>query len=151
MATKHSAAGAAATRLILEVFRANGLLLAVGDRLTRPLGLTSARWQVLGALADGPATVAQVARDMGLARQSVQRLANLLEKERLVAFAANPNHRRAALVELTSKGRSAYDRISEIQARWVNRLASGLDARKLEGALVLLKELQARLRASPQG
>ena len=41
----HTPAGKALTDLILAVFRLHGLLLATGDRLTHPLGLSSARWQ----------------------------------------------------------------------------------------------------------
>jgi hypothetical protein len=70
-----SVAGSALTDLVLEVFRLNGRLLAAGDRMTRPSGQTSARWQVLGAINPEPRTVAQIARVMGLARQSVQRRA----------------------------------------------------------------------------
>ena len=44
--------GGAVTQLILDVFRLNGRLLIAGDRLVGELGLTSARWQVLGAIAD---------------------------------------------------------------------------------------------------
>ena len=48
----------------------------MGNRLGAGAGLTSARWQVLAALAlaGRPLTVAQIARTMGLSRQSVQRL-----------------------------------------------------------------------------
>ena len=61
------------TDLILDLFRLNGRLLAAGDRLVAGLGLTSARWQVLGAiaLADRPQPVAWLARDMGVYRQGV--------------------------------------------------------------------------------
>ncbi len=38
------------TQLILETFRLNGRLIAAGDRLTKELGLSSALWQVLGAI-----------------------------------------------------------------------------------------------------
>jgi hypothetical protein len=38
------------TDLILETFRLNGELLTAGDRLVADLSLTSARWQVLGAV-----------------------------------------------------------------------------------------------------
>ena len=68
------------TEIVLEVFRLNRLLLDAGDELTAPVGLTSARWQVLGIVEHGPASVAQVARAMGLARQSVQETANGLEE-----------------------------------------------------------------------
>lgn len=145
MAT-HSQAGAAMTQLILEIFRVNGLLLEVGDRLTRGLGLTSARWQVLGALAEGPLTAAQVARNMGLKRQSVQRLVDLLEEEGIVRLEDNPHHRRAKLVRMTEAGQRKYVKISDIQAGWANGLSRGLKVKDLERVLALLRDFQVRLR-----
>src|ERR671932_2222211 len=92
-----------ASRLALEVFRLNGALIAAGDALVAPLGLTSARWQVMGAVAEahGGLPVAGIARNMGLVRQSVQRLADELAGEGILRFAPNPHHRRAKLVQLT--------------------------------------------------
>ena len=145
MAT-HSPAGAAITGLILEIFRVNGLLLGAGDRLTRELGLTSARWQVLGALAEGPLTAAQIARNMGLKRQSVQRLVDLLEEEGIVRFEDNPHHRRAKLVRMTEAGQRKYAKISGIQAAWANRLSRDLKLGELHSAVALLREIEARLR-----
>ena len=83
---------AALTELILEVFRLNGHLLAAGDALVRDLGLTSARWQVIGAIALSPVplSVSQVARNMGLSRQNVQRIANELESQGVLQFEPNP-------------------------------------------------------------
>src|SRR5260221_4680783 len=85
------------TELILEIFRTNGRLLAAGDALVADIGLTSARWQVLGAIALSPVPlpVAHIARNMGLTRQAVQRLANEMARDGLVRFMANPHHRRA--------------------------------------------------------
>src|SRR5258708_36722777 len=87
----------ALTELILETFRLNGRLVAAGDALVADLGLTSARWQVLGAIALSPVPlpVAHIARNMGLTRQAVQRLANEMARDGLVRFGANPHHRRA--------------------------------------------------------
>ena len=124
--TIHSPEGAAMTALILEIFRVNGLLLGAGDRLSRGLGLTSARWQVLGALSEGPLTVAQVARNMGLKRQSVQRLVDVLEEEGVVRFEDNPHHLRAKLIRMTDIGQRKYAKLMTIQAEWVNRLSRGL-------------------------
>src|SRR5262249_27541551 len=103
-------AGAEVTELILDVFRLNGRLLAAGDRLVADLGLTSARWQVLGAvaLAATPGPVAHLARSMGLTRQGVQRIVNALAAQGLLQFEPNPHHRRAPLVTLTEEGRQAY-------------------------------------------
>jgi len=120
------AASEAVTDLILEVFRVNGDLLAAGDRITRPFGQTSARWQVLGALESKDQPVAGIARDMGLARQSVQRTSDLLAAEGLVEYAANPAHRRAKLVRLTPAGMELLSAISRQQVAWANELALAL-------------------------
>src|ERR1700756_1256876 len=48
--TKRTPAGEALTNLMLDLFRLSSRLLTVGDRLAAGLGLTSARWQILGAL-----------------------------------------------------------------------------------------------------
>lgn len=102
---KHTPAGAALSGLILDLFRLNSQVLTAGDRLVADLGLTSARWQILGTVnaVDRPQPVAWLARDMGANRQNVQRIVNDLEKEGLVAFEANPHHKRAQLVVMTEK------------------------------------------------
>ena len=57
------------------------VVLRTGDRLTRSIGQNSARWQVLGRVGDQPQTVAQIARDMGHARQSVSVLQTFWQKK----------------------------------------------------------------------
>jgi len=145
----HTPAGASLTELMLDIFRANGALLAEGDRLVAPLGLTSARWQVLGsvALADHPLPVAHLARVMGLSRQAVQRVVNDLESEGLVAFEPNPHHKRAHLVVLTRKGEHVYQTVSDLEAPWANRLADGLTAADIDTARRVLSRLVGRLQA----
>jgi DNA-binding MarR family transcriptional regulator len=139
--------GEAVTDLILDVFRLNGRLLAAGDRLVAGLGLTSARWQVMGAIAmaDHPRPVAWIARDMGLNRQGVQRVVNELEKERIVEFEPNPHHRRAQLVVLTDRGKAAYDAAGRLQHQWVNSLADGVSVQDTLVARRVLAALRKRL------
>jgi DNA-binding MarR family transcriptional regulator len=141
--------GDAATRLILATFRANGLLLAVGDRVAGEEGLTSARWQVLGAiaLADRPLTVPQIARRMGLTRQSVHTTVKHLVRDGLLVFAPNTDHLRSELVRLTERGSAAYSALDGRQAEWVNRLAAGIDRDQLETAARVIDELCRRLDA----
>src|SRR6516162_7108439 len=119
--TKRTPAGDALTDLILDLFRLNSLILTAGDRLVARLRLTSARWQILGAMvaAERPQPVAWLARGMGANRQNVQRIINDLHGEGLVAFAANPNHRRAQLVALTNEGRRTFDAAMRLQVPWV--------------------------------
>ncbi len=142
-----TAEATALTELILETFRLNGCLLSVGDRLTGDLGLTSARWQILGAVDDRPRSVAQIARRMGLTRQGVQRIANVLVEEGFADFADNPEHKRAKLVRLTAKGRAALDRINQRQAAWSARLASGMRVATIHAALAVLRTCRRRLEA----
>src|SRR5689334_21483854 len=141
---------AATTELILETFRLNGRLLAAGDALVRDLGLTSARWQVLGAVAMSrvPLPVSHTARNMGLSRQGVQRVADELEARGIVRFAPNPHHRRARLVLLTERGRALYEAAAERQGPWAAALSDGLP---VEAATGLLRALRDRLEGTPAG
>jgi DNA-binding MarR family transcriptional regulator len=141
--------GETATQVILSVFRANGLLLAAGDLLAADLGLTAARWQVLGAitLAQRPLTVPQIARRMGLTRQSVHATVNRLVHDGLLDLAPNADHRRSPLVRLTDRGRTSYTAIDGRQAAWVNRLAGAIDRSDLETTAHVLDELCRRLEA----
>jgi DNA-binding MarR family transcriptional regulator len=142
--------GEAATRVILSTLRTNGLLLAAGDTLaSEEGGLTPARWQVLGAiaLAGQPVTVPQIARRMGLTRQSVHSTVNHLVHDGLAARILNADHRRSQLIRLTDAGMAAYSAIDARQAAWVNDLAEGIGRRKLDAAAALLDELSRRLEA----
>jgi DNA-binding MarR family transcriptional regulator len=144
-------AASAVTALILEVFRFNGRLLAAGDKLVAGLGLSSARWQVLGAIALSPTAepVARLARNMGLARQGVQRIVNELAKEGIVELHANPHHRRANLIVLTTRGRAIYDQSMRLQTPWAETLAEGIEAADLVSATRTIQNLRERLERQP--
>lgn len=135
------------TRLMLDLFRLNSLAVAAGDRLVAPLGLTSARWQVLGAIvaAERPQPVAWLARDLGANRQNVQRIINDLQREGLVTFAPNPHHKRAQLIVLTDKGQRAFKWAMEQQEPWVNKLADGVATKDLETVHRVILTLRKKL------
>jgi DNA-binding MarR family transcriptional regulator len=145
--TKRTPTGDALTSLMLDLFRLNSLLLAAGDRLVARLGLTSARWQILGAIvtAERPQPVAWLARNLGANRQNVQRIVNDLHKEGLVAFEANPHHRRAQLVVLTDKGRQTFDAAMRLQAPWINSLSDGLLVKDIETTHSVMTVLRRKL------
>ncbi|MBB6510894.1 DNA-binding MarR family transcriptional regulator [Rhizobium soli] len=143
----------ALTDLILTMFRANNLTLAWGDRLVSPLGLTSARWQILGAIvqAGRPQPVAWLARDLGANRQNVQRIINDLKSDGLVSLEPNPHHKRAQLVVLTPKGQQAYEGALELYNPLVATLADGLSPHDIAAAQRVLTTLRARLEAASTG
>jgi DNA-binding MarR family transcriptional regulator len=145
---RHTPAGRVLTELILEVFRLNGRLLAAGDRLTRPAGQTSARWQVVGALDKEPRSVSQIARGMGLARQSAQHTTDRLEREGLVRYRQNPAHLRAKLVELTPRGRAVLDGITQRQVVWANELGARLGQAALQRAERIIRAFRNLLEGS---
>ncbi|MFP8964532.1 MarR family winged helix-turn-helix transcriptional regulator [Streptomyces nanhaiensis] len=110
----------------LAVFRLNGQFLSAAERLARPAGLTAAWWQVLGAVLPEPLPVAGIARAMGVTRQSVQRVADLLVERGLAVYEPNPAHRRAKLLAPTEEGRAAVDRIIPGHAEFAARLGEAL-------------------------
>jgi len=138
-----------ASALTLEVFRLNGDLIARGDALVAPLGLTSARWQVLGAVAQaaGGLPTAGIARNMGLTRQSVQRVVDDLSARGLVRLAPNPHHKRAKLVQLTPAGETAFAAASDLWAPLADALAAAVSAEALAQATATLAGLRAALEA----
>lgn len=138
------------TDLVLTLFRVNNATLVWGDRLVQPFGLTSARWQVMGAIAyaDRPQPVAWLARDLGANRQNVQRIVNDLAGEGLVAFEANPHHKRAQLVVLTEAGRAAYAAAVEAWYLAADTLAKDLSRDDLATARQVLATLRDRLAES---
>ena len=142
-----SESGEAVTRLILETFPFHGLLETAGDELTEPWALSSARWKVLGAIdsSNRPFHVSQIARNMGLTRQAVQRIVNDLVDQGLLAFSDNPDHQRARLVTLTRRGEVVFGEIMDEQIQWSNELAEGISPRALENAIQVLTTLRQRL------
>jgi DNA-binding MarR family transcriptional regulator len=150
--TKRTPAGDALTSLMLDLFRLNSLLLTAGDRLVARLGLTSARWQIVGAIvaAERPQPVAWLARNLGANRQNVQRIINDLHKEGLVAFEANPHHRRAQLVVLTDKGKQTFEAAMGLQAPWINHLSDGLSVKDIEIVHRVLTALRKKLEGNDE-
>lgn len=142
-ATDQELLGAAA----VTVFRLNGQFLALAEELARPAGLTAARWQVLGAVLREPLTVAGIARSMGITRQSVQRLADILADDGLVEYVDNPSHRRAKLVRVTEAGLAAVRRIDPAHAVAARRLVGETGHDELARAVDALTTLSAALDA----
>lgn len=135
------------TDLILTVFRLNGRLIETGNRLVEGVGLTTAWWQVLGALALSPTPlpVASIARNMGLSRQSVQRTADLLAERGLVRFEPNPHHQRAKLVVLTTEGIAVTEAADDRQRPFGRDMMAAVGPGRLAMALDVLTQIDLHL------
>ncbi|GEO81323.1 MarR family winged helix-turn-helix transcriptional regulator [Pararhodospirillum oryzae] len=133
--------------IMVLIFRLNGRLLEQGDRLVAGLDLTSARWQVLGALAlAGRALSApQIAEAMGITRQGVQKQLNLLLEEGVVERRVNPSHERSPLYALTGLGEHRYAEATRRCDDWAAVLGEGLSDEALGMTETTLSTLLARL------
>jgi DNA-binding MarR family transcriptional regulator len=141
----HSIDGGLLTELAIELARVQSQLDELAQMLAEPAGLTAARWQVLSAVARVPAPAAHVARSMGLTRQAVQQTADALEAEGLIQYRANPNHKRAKLIEATALGRQRLAAAQARQVAWANRLGKRLGRAALEASLVGIRALGTEL------
>lgn len=149
---KRTTAGEALTQLVLPTFELNGEFLAAAEMMTRPVGLTPAWWQVLGATLDEPLPVAEIARrvGLGLARQSVQRVADLLVEKEWAVYRDNPAHRRAKLLEPTPAGREVVGRLASAQHAWADAVGAEVGEGELREALSVLRRVVAASRSYRQ-
>ena len=137
------------TDLIVEIFHLNTLILEAGDRIAQPVGLTSARWQVLGIVEHGAIPVAHVARYMGLSRQTVQQTADGLERDGFIIYRENPHHRRAKLMQITEKGEQALAYVRTHQAVWAQQIGAAQSLERLRQTLEVLRGLRRQLEDTP--
>lgn len=139
--------------MALTVFELNGRFLKIADQLATPAGLTATRWQVLGAVLNEPLTQAEIARRMGITRQSVQRTSSQLVEDEMVQFIPNPSHRKAMLLQPTEKGFDAIRKIGPQHADYAKRLETELGKDRMDRLSEALTELQCALEAVdlPQG
>jgi DNA-binding MarR family transcriptional regulator len=123
--------GEAFTQFVLEVAWLGGLFTAAGESLAKVGNQTLARWVILDSIEDRPSTVAQMARQRHIARQAVQRVADLLVREGLARYEPNPDHRRAKLLRPTARGREALRAISIEQKAWADAMGAQIGIAKL--------------------
>jgi DNA-binding MarR family transcriptional regulator len=143
-------AGALLTEVILTTFRLNGRLMEAAQEFAVEGGITAAWWQVLGGVLDEPRTVAEIGRRMGMTRQGVQRVADLLVDRGLAEYRPNPAHRRAKLLACTEAGYWAIRRIALVVVPWGNRVGAEVGAGELRSALATMQRLVAVLEGEPK-
>ena len=142
------------SKFALTIFEINGLLMRAGDGITQAIGQSSSRWQVLGRVFE-PQTVAKMARDMGHARQGVQRVADVLVKEGLIVYKDHPTDRRTKLLELTPQGMEVLTAIYVRQVEWSQRIMTKLNPEQVAMVADALEDigqiLQTEVNVSDKG
>jgi DNA-binding MarR family transcriptional regulator len=144
---RRTPAGQAFTELVLEVAWLGGIFSDAGERLASRADQSLARWVVLAAVADAPATVASIARRRRIARQAVQRVASLLVQDGLAAYIPNPADRRAQLLELTPRGGAVLQTIEQAQKMWADELGAELGEAKLRDLTAVIAAIRQAVTA----
>lgn len=142
------AAGQVLTDLIVPVIQLEAHFSRAGEAIAKTGGQTLARWIVVETVATAPATVAQVARALGLTRQSVQRVADLLARDGLTEYAENPEHERSKLVRITPRGQRTLAVVQAAQRRWADDVGAEIGEADLRHASRVVDRLTKALKSS---
>lgn len=134
--------------VLLGLFQLHGRVLEAADVMSGGFGLTGARWQVMKVAARQTLTVSQIARRLGLKRQSVQRTVDQLAGQGFVELRPNVDHLRAGLVVLSVEGRRILAALDGRQQAWLGRCLRGLDRAELEALARSLAGLAGRVESA---
>lgn len=135
--------------MLVLVLRLHGSFTTAGEALAKPAGQTLARWVILDQCREAPATVSDIARRLRQARQSVQRVADLLAADGLCAWQVNPHHQRAKLLALTPAGRAALYAIDADQHRWCDTLGNKIGESALRRTATALQRITDAVDSTP--
>lgn len=133
--------------LIADVYELAGLSRRISEREAAECCTTVARWHVLSAVSEAPATVPAIARRLGQVRQGVQRVVDELVAEGHLVRSPNPRHRRSPLVAPTEEGARVLKRMwaTSDPGRRELLVASGVTPDELRQARATVRKVVAAL------
>ena len=139
-------AGEALVDVVVELARAFFKMRAAGQRIGAVTASRGGLWGLLRSLkAEGPQTVPQIARARPVARQHIQKLANEMAADGLVAFIDNPAHKRSKLLRLTPRGEARYGELSERLRDLCERMALDIGEEDLRITASVLRRLSEKM------
>jgi DNA-binding MarR family transcriptional regulator len=131
-------------------------VIQLANLLTRRLApvfakarVTPQQWAILSALsaADGPASLAALARTMMVSKQNMTGMIARLEQLGLAERTDDPKDLRSSRVSLTRRGRSTVEKFRPIYEQWRRELADAVPERDLAAAERTLEKLIETLSA----
>jgi DNA-binding MarR family transcriptional regulator len=137
-------------RIVADIYELAGRLREQGEAIAATVGQTQARWQVLSAASGRPQTVPQIARVLGVTRQNVLRIADLLVAEGAAEYRDNPDHRASPHVILTRSGRTALERITRAATGYHAALTQKLSPSDVASLQRGLRRLLEALSVTPR-
>jgi DNA-binding MarR family transcriptional regulator len=136
-----------ATGAVLAVLRTSSRLLEELEPVFAAHGTTASRFDVLDALSKcgGRGRPAELREALHLPAQTVTGVIDQLEGGGLVRRLPNPIDRRSVLVEITSAGRAAVDRICRPLIEVEEDCMAGLSQTERRRLAELLAKVEARI------
>jgi len=111
-----------------NIIRINGAFLEVAEKIcSNDELITVPIWRVIAVIRINPMTVPEVAKYLGIKRQSVQSTVNQMKRRGLINLRKNPNHKTSPFVILTKKGNEKVDDIFKYQKKLTEVFVKGTD------------------------
>lgn len=141
----HTTRGAELGVLFRETVALYLRLTADAAAIHRRGAVSGPRRTVLSALASGPQTVSQLARQRSLSRQRLQPLVNALMRDGLVKAVPNPAHKRSPLMTLTPEGQRQERRMLSRENAFRAGLKPKSSAADIAKAAAVLRDVRETL------
>lgn len=132
--------------LVADIYECAGLFRKQGEFTAGKAGQTQARWQVLSVASGGNFTVPQIARRLGITRQSVQRIVNDLFADNLISLKTNPDHQTSPIVMLLPDGEKTLKKITESAQAYHKELQASIGETDLERLSAVLQKVNMKLK-----
>lgn len=129
---------------VVSIMRAEQIFLNEATDILRPLGLTFARYQVLGMLrwVDG-LTLGKLGARLWITPATVTNAIDRLENAGLCQRVSHPEDARATLAKITAKGSKLFDQaVEELNAKLFDTV--GLNEDELDQLVKLVRKIRAR-------
>ena len=131
------------TEALHDFFQAARRARGRAARDPSPGVLSLAQYHLLDPLAAGPRTNRELAELAGISAPTATRMIDGLVERALVSRVEDPTDRRAVVISLTAKGRSALAKKQREYAERRSRLADALEPHEQKAAAELLRRLAA--------
>jgi len=136
-----------AERIVVGIFRLNGLLTKTGNRLAGRLSLTQQKWVLLAALdRHGECVLSALGQSLLVTKANITGMVDRLEREGLVERRRDAADRRQWWVRLTAKGHEALAAMNRLQEEWFERCFAGMDETEMAAFLGTLRKLSHAVR-----
>jgi len=133
--------------LIYEITSAAQRIAAASDRNGERVYRTDGIWRVLATVASSPycLAIADLARSLGVRKQTAHQLAHAAARARVIELAPNPQDKRLLQALVTPRGRAALAAARVSESGWLATLLNGLGDHELKATLRVVRVIRQRL------